>query len=346
MEPLNINPSRFRYRVLIGTGGIGTGSFFAVKGDHTLGREESRSGLFLDRRDYCKLHIIAHYVCALMGLNFKVIPIGKVGDDEHGRKLEKEMAEDGLDTRYVRTEPGKSTLYSFCLVYPDGTGGNLTVDDSACSLVDPPSISEAESDFAAFSSEGIALAVPEVPLEARAELLRLGTKHKFLRAASFTSEEIIHARDSKMLANVDLLAINVGEAAVLANMPPEQPAISVVEAALEHLKKINPSMNLSITAGMEGSWVWDREKLTHAPVHRVEAVNAAGAGDAHFAGILTGLASGLTLVEAHELGALTATLSVTSPHTINKDIDRESLKVLGNTLQAPLSEGVLQLLEL
>ena len=41
--------------------------FFALDGNHTLGREESRSGHFLDRRDYCKLHIVSHYVCRLLG---------------------------------------------------------------------------------------------------------------------------------------------------------------------------------------------------------------------------------------------------------------------------------------
>ena len=33
-----------RYNVLIGTGGIGSGIFALLDGDHTLGREESRSG--------------------------------------------------------------------------------------------------------------------------------------------------------------------------------------------------------------------------------------------------------------------------------------------------------------
>ena len=56
-----------RYRALIGTGGIGSGMFFALDGNHTLGREESRSGHFLDRRDYCKLHIVSHYVRRLLG---------------------------------------------------------------------------------------------------------------------------------------------------------------------------------------------------------------------------------------------------------------------------------------
>ncbi|MHC4800302.1 MAG: hypothetical protein ACYTF1_26980, partial [Planctomycetota bacterium] len=121
MDSLNITLSDRRYRALIGTGGIGSGAFFALNGNHTLGREESRSGRFLDRKDYCKLHIITHYVQTLMGPDFTTLPIGKVGDDQQGQNLLSEMAEAGLNTRYVRPVSGKPTLYSFCFVYPDGS---------------------------------------------------------------------------------------------------------------------------------------------------------------------------------------------------------------------------------
>ena len=345
MEPLHIPPSLRRYRALIGTGGIGCGVFFALNGNHTLGREESRSGRFLDRRDYCKLHIVAHYVQALMGPDFRTLPLGMVGDDEQGRGLLTEMDQAGLETRYVRTVPGRSTLYCVCFVYPDGGGGNLTVDDSACSEVDPAFIRGAEPDIAAASQAGITLAVPEVPLAARVELLELGTRYGCLRAASFTSGEIPAARDSGVMAKVDLLAINTDEAAALAGVTPDQPVAGVVEAAVASVRQINPSLQVSITAGTHGSWVWDGGGLTHAPAHEVEVAGAAGAGDAHFAGILVGMASGLSLAQAQQLGALVAALSVTSPHTLNKDIDRESLRALADLLPVSLPAGVRRLLE-
>lgn len=346
MEPLHIDPSRRRYHTLIGTGGIGSGVFFALSGNHTLGREESRSGRFLDRKDYCKLHIVTHYVQTLMGPDFATTPIGMVGSDDLGQSLLNEMAEAGINTRYVHAIPGKPTLYCICFVYPDGSGGNLTVDDSACSHVDPVLIREAEPDFAAYSNAGIALAVPEVPLAARSEVLELGIKYGFLRAASFTSQEIGTARDSGMLANVDLLAINIDEAAALAAIPAERPAAAVVEAVIKLLRQISSSIQVSITAGLHGSWVWDGERLTHAPAYEIEAISTAGAGDAHFAGILTGLAAGLPLAEAHELGILAAALSVTSPHTINKDVDRSSLRTLADATRAPLCKRVRELLGL
>ena len=55
------------YRRLVGVGGIGSGIFFALEGDHDLGRNESRPGRLLDVRDYGKLHIVAHYPGSSLG---------------------------------------------------------------------------------------------------------------------------------------------------------------------------------------------------------------------------------------------------------------------------------------
>src|SRR5665647_3611099 len=85
-----------RFTGIIATGGIGSGKFFQLNGNHTLGREESRSGHFLDIRDYCKQHIILHYIKVLLGPSFSVIPVGKIGDDDIGQILYNEMNETGF----------------------------------------------------------------------------------------------------------------------------------------------------------------------------------------------------------------------------------------------------------
>ncbi len=343
---MHLNAGEHRYRAMLGVGGIGTGVFFALAGNHTLGREESRGGRFLDRRDYCKLHIIAHYIQTLLGPGFATLPIGRVGDDDAGRRLVAEMKAAGMDVRYVALCPGEQTLASFCLVYPDGSGGNLTTDDSACDKVDAATVSQAEPEFARFAGRGIALAAPEVPLAARRKVLELGTAHRFLRAASFVSAEMKPAAASGLLGEIDLLGINLDEAAAVceASAAGVEP-VEVVEAAVDRLRGLNPAMLVSITAGQRGSWSWDGVFLAHVPAWPVEVVSTAGAGDAHLAGIIAGLAAGLTMAQAHELGALVAALSVTSPHTIAPEVGRESLRALADRLPTPLSEAVRDLLE-
>jgi sugar/nucleoside kinase (ribokinase family) len=99
-----------------------------------------------------------------------------------------------------------------------------------------------------------------------------------------------------------------------------------------------------VTAGAKGSWAWNGVHLTHLPACEVKAISAAGAGDAFFAGVLTGLASGLSLEEAQQLGGLTGALSVTSPHTIHPDMDRVSLAAFARIQQVKLSPSVMRIL--
>lgn len=345
-HPLKTDINDCRYKAMIGVGGIGSGMFFRLNGDHTLGREESRSGYFLDRRDYCKLHIISHYVKALLGRKFAVIPIGKLGDDDIGKKLAGEMQEIGFKLNYVESSPGDQTLFSFCFIYPDGGGGNMTTADSACSKLDNELICKSLPEFRKFRGKGIALAAPEVPVKAREFLLDLATEYRFFRAASFTSEEIRDAVNSGMLKKIDLLALNLDETAAAIGTSPElNSAEEIIEKAVESFSKINPKIILSVTRGKEGSWSWHKGVLTHMPVFNVNVENTAGAGDAHLGGFIAGLTAGLSVKESHQLAALTSGSSVQSPHTINKCTDRLELKKIADKTKNVIFKKVYQLLE-
>lgn len=345
-KPLHTDPNHWRYRAMIGTGGIGSGSFFALNDNQTLGREESRSGHFLDQKDYCKLHIISHYVQSLLGPSFQTIPVGMVGNDEVGKRLLLEMEDANMDTRHVTLSKGRQTLYSFCFLYPDGSGGNLTTDDSACDYVDADFISKAEDEFRRYSGSGIALAVPEVPLSAREKTLELGTKYQFFRVASFSSEEIQAAIAKNLLQKCDLLAINLDEAARIANMHlDKENSLKIVETAIAQAITVNPNLWLSITAGKSGSWFWDGANLQHQAIFHAKLVSSAGAGDAHLAGVIAGLTAGLSFSGSHELGALIAGLSVTSPHTIEKTIGRDALLSFSREQKTPVSNAVASLLK-
>jgi ribokinase len=346
LQPLRVENGQWRRRAMIGVGGIGSGTFFALSGNHTLGREESRAGRFLDQRDYCKLHIVSHYVQTLLGPLFTTILIGQVGDDDNGAGLLGEMAAASLDTRYVRSLAGVPTLFSFCFVYPDGSGGNLTTEDSASSRVDAERVVSAQAEFERYNEHGVALAMPEVPLAAREALLELGTRHRFLRVASFTTGEMEEAVARGLLARTDLLAVNRDEAAAVAGIPSDVASSgSLVEAAIERIAVEYPKLALSISAGRDGSWVWDEGRLHHLPALAVHAESTAGAGDAHVSGLIAGLAVGLLLPEAHELAVLVAALSVTSPHTIHPALDRPTLWALAQEQAVPLAPAVRQLLE-
>ena len=334
------------FRGIVGTGGIGSGKFFLLNGDHTLGREESRSGHFLDIKDYCKQHIILHYVKVLLGPDFQVIPVGRIGDDDTGRNLYEEMKETGFSMDLVEKMAGVSTLFSFCFCYPDGSGGNLTTDNSASAGVDPEFIERASSLICKLGSQGIIVAAPEVPLDARKKLLELGKQNGLFCSASFTSEEIPGAVKSGLMRNVDLLAINIDEASALAeDCTDKADCVAVILSAIEAVRKSNNKIMVSVTAGRNGSWCWDSDTLNYFPAIETKVASTAGAGDAFFAGILTGFAMELHIFESQQLASLIAGMSVTSPDTIHKGIDWPSLKRFMVKANLRISDKVTLLME-
>jgi sugar/nucleoside kinase (ribokinase family) len=331
---------------MIGVGGIGSGSFFLLNGNHTLGREESRSGSFLEKNDYCKLHIISHYVKALLGPSFNVLPVGKIGNDEIGEKLLTEMKEIDLSLDYIEIDIERPTLFSFCFLYPDKSGGNLTTDDSACSTVDEEFVLRAEKDFENYKGKGIALAVPEVPMNARIKLLELAAKYDLFSVGSFTSGEMSEVINSGVLEKVNLLCINIDEAANAVNINASAfRPVEIVEYAVQAFTSINPRILVSITNGKDGSYSWNGSEISFLPAVKVNAVSTAGAGDAFTAGLIAGIAAGLPLKDAQQLASLTGACSVTSPHTINKELDRTALLKTDYDSTFKLSEKVLKVLE-
>ena len=307
---------------MLGTGGIGSGTFFHLNGNHTLGREESRSGHFLDNRDYCKLHIIAHYVKVLLDSPFPVFPIGKVGKDDTGQHLLQEMQNVGLDNRFVSVAQDAPTLTSICYIYPDGSGGNLSLDRSACDLVDKADIDAVEPVFEQYRGKGIALAAPEVPLATRQYLLEKASAYSFYRVASFTTGEMDAVRQSGMLGMIDLLALNLEEAIALAQIvPSDRTDRSAVHQILAWMRVQNPHLALSITASKMGSWLWDGSGLHLTPSVPLSAVSTAGAGDAHLACLIAAAALGMPPEAGAFLANLVAGISVTSPHTIHPNLD-------------------------
>lgn len=342
---LNISPGEFRFKAMIGTGGIGSGSLFLLDGNQTLGREESRSGKYLDARDYCKLHIIAHNVKMLAGPAFPVFPVGMIGDDDVGGTIFKEMEQAGLEMKYVQYSRGDKTLFGFCFLYPDGSGGNLTTQESACSRVDPLFIDTARPVLEKYTGNFVSLAAPEVSLAARTRLLELTNEYNGFSVASFTSGELAGTEATGMLAMVDLLAVNMEEAAALTGLDAEvdQPEW-IVECTINKMKTFNPSAMLSITYGKDGSWSWDSQSLSHAPIIPVNVKSTAGAGDAHISGVIAGLAAGLSLPQAQILGNLTGAFSVTSQHTIHPGLNRKNLAELAVKFKEKLDPVVIDLI--
>lgn len=339
-----LRSGELRYDHMIGTGGIGSGIVFSLKGDHTLGRNESRLAILEPYNDYCKLHIIMHYVSVLLGAgtpgSFGSFPIGGVGSDEAGTKLYEQMKQAGMSMGSVSINSLYPTLYSVCYQYPDFSGGNITTENSASSRVTPEDIDDFFVDFRTGEGNGIVLAVPEVPLETRIQLLRQGRERGYLNVASVLSSEVAQFKISGGLGLTDLLAVNIDEARSMADIQDESTdSALIVNRSIEEITGSNPGIMLLITDGAKGSYCFQAGKLEYNSILPAEVKSTAGAGDAFLAGTIAGMCCGLPLqkgtsnnyikktplLSAVDLGTLLASLSVTSSDTIHMEIDASFL---------------------
>ena len=349
------------YRQLLGVGGIGTGSFFALEGNQTLGREESRPGQLLDIRDYCKLHIIIHYVARLLGASpsgspFHVMPIGNIGDDPPGHQLRKEMLDAGIDTGLVRVLPGKPTMYSVCFQYPNGEGGNITTSNSAAAALTEKDLDGAMHILASQGKRSMVLAAPEVPLEVRHRLLELAIAAGAFRVASFVSTEISPARDSGMFELLDLASLNEGEAGELVGCQysPGEPG-RFVDRCLEFLCAAYPNLRMIVTGGESGAYAFADGTCNYCPAPKMTVASTAGAGDALLGGVIASLAAGIPLLRtasrkermpdgsletALDFGVLLASYKCLSPHTIHPDACLDTLLRFAHDLSLSFSPEI------
>lgn len=317
---------------VIGTGGIGTGEIYRLEGNHTLGREESRAGHLQDNRDFCKLHIVLHYIAVLtknVKSDIRIIPVSAVGDDARGKRVVQELIKAGMDTTYVKTFTDTPTLHSVCFQYSDGSGGNITESHSACSKVDLTLLKSVEKEI---DSNTLLVALPEVPLQSRLEFIKIGAMHNAFIVASFTSSEIKEIEHYSVLQHIDLLSINMDEARMFSGLGKDLEPLKVVEACMDKLQDYNPNIKLTVTNGSEGAYAYENGKIDFMPVYPVKAVNSAGAGDAFLAGLIIGTIKLQAIIKDSEdsclkLATALAGMSVTSKDTIHFGITNDSLEI-------------------
>jgi sugar/nucleoside kinase (ribokinase family) len=341
---------QYVYNRIIGTGGIGSGMFFSFDRDETLGRNESRPAQLLPYKDFCKQHIILHYLAVLLGgrskNNFEVHPIGAVGNDDNGKSLVSYMKSVGMFTDHVHMTNDAATLFSVCYQYPDRSGGNITTANSASNLV---TVADIENYFEKepAGKKCIVLSVPEVPLAPRIKLLEEGRRRNYLNISSILSSEAEEFRGMGGFTLTDIISVNIDEAARIGKSnADENDHEQIINSCIEELLKDNPRISILITNGSDGVNCYADNQLIHYPAFKVNPVSTAGAGDAFIAGTIAGLCCGLPLAEknketAIDLGLLLAALSVTSADTINTKANADELYSFAKSIDLPLSHSFL-----
>lgn len=335
-----------------GTGGIGQGILFLLEGNHTMGRNESRMAKLTDYHDYCKLHIIMHYISVFMKKKIPLYAIGRVGNDAQGKQLKNEMQKTGINVEFVIEDTDFPTMYAVCYQYPNGEGCNISSENSACNEVSKHDI-DVFFEKVAPEGRGLILAVPEVPLTTRLYLLDLGRKRNCCNVSAVLSGEVKKFVENGGIENTDILAINEEEAEVFSSLDEAyvQGISNVCEASIKFIQNINPEICVIITRGEKGAYVQWKEKIYESPALDVPVVNTAGAGDCFIGTVISALLKECDLFATKEknvacsaldLGNIASAKKVGCKDTIDFSMNLESMYTFAQNHGIKFAENLRQ----
>lgn len=321
---------RAPYNKVIGCGGIGKGLLFHSQLNETLGRSESRLVQLSSARDYCKLQIVFYYIAMLLADKAAVYPIGAVGDDSVGEELVSLMKRQGMCTDYIVKNRELPTMMSICLQYPDKEGCNFTASNSAGGEVTPEWICRVVQEIGV-DSRTMVVAVPEIRIESRVELMRLGKRMGGFCAISIPAGEAREFERENVYSDCDLVSVNEEEAGMMSSSV--LAGESLARETLIYLQNWNRNVKLCMTMGAAGAWCGQGDRLEYVAPYPARTVNTTGAGDAFLGALVSGLALGMpfwgcgeekkALCTAPELAAVCSGLAVESADSIPEEITKD-----------------------
>jgi 5-dehydro-2-deoxygluconokinase len=211
----------------------------------------------------------------------------RVGDDPHGEFVREWLAHEGVDVRFLRSDPYWFTPPTFCEVWPPDRFPIVfyrrpTAPDWQLALDDLDLDDMAGVPLLYATGTGLAQSPSrETTLAALAAHRRTTIFDLDWRPVLWEDPEEYPALVAQAVASSDIVIGNEEE---------------VAAAQLDEVPR------LVLKRGERGATVYENGEATEVPGRLVEVVNGLGAGDAFAAALGYGLLRGLPLVEAARLG--------------------------------------------
>jgi 5-dehydro-2-deoxygluconokinase len=229
----------------------------------------------------------------LARLGVRTAIVSRVGDDGHGEFVREWLGANGVDVRFLRTDPYWLTPPTFCEVWPP--------DRFPITFYRRPTAPDWQLSLDDFDLDEVAGA----PL-----LYATGTG----LAQSPSRETTLAAIDAHRGTTV----FDLDWRPTLWDLPEEYPALAAEAAAAADIvigneeevdaAEVRDVRRLVVKRGERGATIFDEGDETDVPGFPVEVVNGLGAGDAFAAAVGHGLLRGVSLVEAVRRGTVAGAL--------------------------------------
>ncbi|MBM4061742.1 MAG: ribokinase [Planctomycetes bacterium] len=229
-------------------------------------------------------------------LGATVTMVGALGKDDFGGALRAVLATARIDARLQ--DGGEHSGIAVITTAPDGEN-TIVVAPGANGRLDTAFVQAQEHGFAGAAAVLLQLEVPLAAVAAAAQLARRHGARVVLNAAP-----AVPLPDS-LLAHVDVLVVNRGEAALMAHAPGADP-----ETCAARLRARGCGL-VVVTLGAQGAIAVDASGVHRQPGFVVVSVDTVGAGDAFVGALAVALAEGLPLVEQLRRGCAAGALATT-----------------------------------
>jgi ribokinase len=245
----------------------------------------------------------ANQAYAASRLGGDVAMLGRVGEDDHGRRMRSNLAAAGCDVRGVQTTAGASGT---ALILVAGSGQNsIVVVPGANHQYSPADIQRDEHLLTGAQYLLLQLEIPFDTVTIAAQMARQQGALVILDPAPAP-----HSLPLELLQSVHILTPNESEAGRLAGRPSQNLTLDEAQDIANHLMAAGVKI-VVMKLGAQGCLLADGATITRIPAPPVKAVDTTAAGDVFNGALAVARSEGASLQDSCRFAVHAAALSVT-----------------------------------